>query len=534
MLHEGRTSKRKNGARGRLLLLGLCLIAGLHLCVDGRAQSGPDQQPAMAQSPPNSDSGSSQLTATKSAAVATPSSGDDGDAAADTGSTGATAGSAASQASAPSPTATGDSAAGWTPATAINSWLPHWLKMSGEFRDRFEGHTAYGFAPGDNDEFDLTRIRLGLDFTPDPYFHAFVQARDAEAFGEKNPADIATNMKDVFDLSQAYIEFRNGDSGWFSLKAGRQELYFGDERLLGRSYWSNASRDWDAVRLSLGADDVGSWLNHIGARLDLFAASVVKNYPTSFDEPQAGHNLYGMNLAMTKIVPRTTIEPYVYLKTVPSVTGTNKKSGDERLYTSGLRLAGTAPGGLDYRARYSLQTGNYADNSIHAWAGYGILGYTIPKTRFEPRFSIEYNYASGNKSINSDVRGTFDLLYPTTHQWDRITDLFGEENIRDLKPGFDFRPLAKLKVRFVYSDLHLASRYDGLYDTSGNVLVKVPKGGAQSTDIGNEADIYGTYDVNKRLQFGAGFGHLMTGAFLKETTPGANSSYPYGFLDYNF
>ena len=153
----------------------------------------------------------------------------------------------------------------------------------------------------------------------------------------------------------------------------------------------------------MGSDDVGDWLNHIGAHIDLFAASVVKNYPTSFDQVLPGQNFYGFNLAMT--IPRPTIEPYVYLKTLPSVKGADKKSGDERLYTSGLRLSGTIPGGFDHRARYPYQSGHYDNNTIDAWAYYGILGYTILRTRFEPRFSVEYNYANGNRGIGSSVTG---------------------------------------------------------------------------------------------------------------------------------
>ena len=419
-----------------------------------------------------------------------------------------------------------DPDAGWTPATYINAGLPHWLRFGGEFRDREEGRTAYGFKPGDNDAYGLTRLRLGFDVIPNSWFHAFVQARDSEVIGA-NPKNVTSSMKDVFDLSQAYLEFRNGENGWFSLKTGRQELLFGDERLVGRSNWSNASREFDAARLTLGTRD-------FGALLDVFASSVVKNYPTSLDRVQPGHNFYGGNLALTKIVPKATIEPYVYLKTQPSVVGADKKAGDERLYTSGLRWSGLIPGGFDYRARYSIQSGHFADNSIHAWAGYGILGYTIPRTRLDPRFSLEYNYASGNKAIGGPVVGTFDLLYPTTHQWGRITDLFGEQNIKDLKPGFDFRPTRRIRVYLVESNLSLASRYDSVYDNTGAVLVKVPKGGALSKDIGKEGDVYGTYDVNRRLQLGAGFGHLVAGRFLKEASPGGNSSYPYAFADYHF
>lgn len=522
MLNERHTT-RSNRPRNRkgLLLCTLCLTWGFSVGVNGRAQSSQDQTPAIAQD----SSASQQAAASQSAKPATQVTSAAHYAGVENNSNTAagTQGPISTSASAPPPAANAD--AGWTPATAINAWLPRWLKLSGELRDREEGRTGIGFNPGNDDAYGLTRVRIGFDITPTSWLHGFVQARDSEVIGA-NPKNVTSSMKDVFDLNQAYVEFRNGENGWFSLKTGRQEIYFGDEHLVGRSNWSNASRSFDAVRLTLGTVAKGEVL-------DVFAASVVKNYPTSFDEPVAGRDFYGITLTLTKLIPRATVEPYVYLKSVPSVKGADKIAGDERLYTSGLRWSGTLPDGFDYRARYSIQSGHFADNSIHAWAWYATLGYTIP-SRFQPRFSIDYNYASGARSIGGPVTGTFDLLYPTTHQWDRITDLFGEENIRDLKPGFDFKPTKKMKVYFRVSDLSLASRYDSLYDSTGAVSVKVPKGGALSNDIGKEGDVFGTYDVNRRLQLGVGFGHLYAGRFIKENSPGSSASYPYGSLDYTF
>jgi hypothetical protein len=176
-----------------------------------------------------------------------------------------------------------------------------------------------------------------------------------------------------------------------------------------------------------------------------------------------------------------------------------------------------------------------ADDPIHAWGGYGVLGYTIPKSRFQPRFSIEYAYASGNKSAGDHVIGTFDQLYPTTHGQRGITDLFAEENIKDLKPALDFKLVRKTKIVAMANHLSLASRFDGLYDAHSEALiVKVPTEGALSSSIGTVGDIYRTYDINPRLQLGAGVGHLYAGPFLKQNSSGASPSYPYVMLDYHF
>ena len=434
--------------------------------------------------------------------------------------------SGSARASVPTGTPAAGPEKGWTPAAYVNSRLPRWLRLSGQFRNRDEAPTAYSFTPGNNDAYALTHTVLDLDATPTSWLHAFVQARDAEVMGA-NPKNVTSSMKDAFDLAQAYIELRNADQGWFSLQVGRQQMLYGDERLVGRSDWSNASRSFDAVRLRLQS-------RAYGARVDVFASSVVKNYPTSHDRILPGQNFYGMNLTFAKLVPKATIEPYLYVRTLPSVTGVDKLRGNERLFTSGFRTNGTLRGGFDYKVRYSFQSGHLADDPIHAWGGYGVLGYTVSRQRLQPRFSIEYAYASGNKSMGNRVVGTFDQLYPTSHGQRGITDLFAEENIKDLKPAFDFKPLRKAKVVIMLNRLSLASRYDGLYDAhSVALIVKPPSGGALSSNIGTEADLYGTYDINPRLQFGAGIGHLYAGPFLKQNSAGASVTYPYIMLDYH-
>jgi hypothetical protein len=521
-------------AKKGLGLLALGLICSLPFPAAASAiASDQNQQPAAAQDSASQQADSSQSSSANTEPAAATSA-DHYSSATDATPSAGTAATPSPQSAAPTAAYIADPDAGWTPASYINAWFPSWLRLSGELREREEAHTGYGFTPGNDYGYDLSRIRIGFDITPNSWFHAFVQARDSEVIGGDVPPALLSNSKDVFDLNQAYVEFRNGENGWFSLKTGRQELYFGDERLIARSNWSNATRSFDAIRLTLGSDNVGPALNNIGARLDIFAASVVKDYPNSFDEPLPGQNFYGFNLALSKIVPWATIEPYVYLKTLPNVTGVDKKKGNEREYTSGLRLAGTIPGGVDYRGRYSFQSGHSADDPIRAWAYYGILGETIPRVPWQPRFSIEFNYASGNSYIGDKVVGTFDQLYPTTHQWERITDLFGEQNIKDWKPGFDFKPTKKMHVYFIVSDLSLASKDDSLYNNSGSVLIKVPKGGALSTDVGKEGDLYGTYDINRRLQVGMGYGRFYAGRFVKQNSGGADSAYPYGFLDYNF
>jgi hypothetical protein len=80
----------------------------------------------------------------------------------------------------------------------------------------------------------------------------------------------------------------------------------------------------------------------------------------------------------------------------------------------------------------------------------------------------------------------------------------------------------------------LASRHDGLYGSDGSLIVKAPKAGAFHADIGREIDCFAAYNVSPAVAFGAGIGHLYTGRFLKENTPGGPVTYPYLMMEYKF
>jgi hypothetical protein len=64
--------------------------------------------------------------------------------------------------------------------------------------------------------------------------------------------DVASNMRDVFDFRQGYLNFHYVSAQLF---VGRQELKFGDERVVGISDWTNNSRTWDGADLRIGAKD---------------------------------------------------------------------------------------------------------------------------------------------------------------------------------------------------------------------------------------------------------------------------------------
>jgi hypothetical protein len=411
-----------------------------------------------------------------------------------------------------------------SPLHYVNQALPSWLHFSGEFRDRAEGRTAYGFKAGIDDAYDLTRLRLNLDVAPKKWVRAFVQGQDARALGI-DPSHLNSTLKDVFDLRQAYLEVKTGDKDGVSLRVGRQELIFGVERLVGGSDWTNTSRSFDAVRLGVTQGR---------AHVDIIAASVVAIDTVRFDKHVPGQNLYGAYASFADVLPKSTFQPYFLWKTVPHVTSEEGAPGSADVYTAGFRSVGNLPAGFDYATEMAKQMGHFSNDDIVAWAGYWIVGYTVPGVPLKPRLSVEYDYATGDKARGDGRAGTFDQLYPTNHSYYGIVDMEGWRNLRDFRSGINLVPHHTVKLTFDYNWFWLASAHDGLYNAAGTLIVKPPASGAAHTDVGSEADIIFNYSPVSQVIIGCGFGHLFPGRFLKENSPGSGTSFPYGFLTYRF
>jgi hypothetical protein len=202
---------------------------------------------------------------------------------------------------------------------------------------------------------------------------------------------------------------------------------------------------------------------------------------------------------------------------------------DEQAY--GFRFKGVAMKHLDYSAEWIGERGNDGPNRIDAWGTTFGAGYRIERVRWRPRVFWQYDYASGDKNPTDGVHGTFDTMYPTAHDRFGITDQFGWQNIVAERAGVTIEPRRRWTVTGQYLDFWLASATDALYNTSGGVIVRDTTG-SSGTHIGQEADVYTWYELNRHVNVGVGVGHLMGGQFLDKLTKGPNYNYPYFAINF--
>ncbi len=439
----------------------------------------------------------------------------------------ASAGSPATPAAPPSPkpeaqVAKADPPA-WSPFDAVNEALPKWLSFSGQVRTRVEGYTGGGFNSANEDAYVLTRIWLNVKVQPTSYLKFFAQSQDAHALA-KNDNPPGPPFRDTMNLRQAYMEVGDVEKQAVGFRFGRQELEFGEGRLIGALPWANTARTFDGFHASFTGN---------GFRIDGFAARVVRIIPNNFDENTPGNNLYGLYTSFKKLVPKATVEPYFFWRRQSALRSELGVPGISNFGTYGIRWVGKLPAGFDYNTDFAGQDGSLGSESIGAWANHVVLGYTIPKVRYAPRFFAEYNHATGDNSPTDNKKGTFDQLYPTGHDKWGLTDQVGWQNMHHIRSGMEFKLNKKWMATGRYNSYWLADAHDALYNAGGGVIARVAAGTA-GRFVGQGFDLITAYNFNSRLMFSGGFGKIFSGTFLKNATPGASYNYPYAMLTYNF
>jgi hypothetical protein len=414
-------------------------------------------------------------------------------------------------------------AAALRPSDALNSQLPRWLRFSGEYRVRVEGFAGGGFQQDTEDAYWLNRVRVNMSLIPANWLKLQFQAQDAQALG-KNAKPHGPPFEDTMDLRTAYVELMDPENSALGLRVGRQELVFGEQRLVGHVSWLNTARTFDAVRATV---------RYKGYRLDAFAASVVNIREDELNKRADGNNFHGAYGSINSLVPKAVIEPYAFWRLAPRLTTERGTVGNLDFKTVGLRWVGKLPLNFDYGTEIAGQVGSIGSDDVSAWAGHWLLGYTVAAAPYTPRLVAEYNYASGDEVPGDGTRGTFDQLYPTAHDKYGLTDQVGWRNIHHSRLGVEFKPQPKWLVTGNYHSWWLASPRDGLYSATSALVARRTDGSA-GRHVGQELDVQVVYSLSPQMQVSGGYAYLFPGTFLKNTTPGNAYQFPYWMISYAF
>ena len=286
------------------------------------------------------------------------------------------------------------------------------IKLSGEVRVRSELDARTSGAG--SDQATLLRTRLTVLAEVGEEMNALIQISDSRAFGEETNS-LTDASADRLDVHQAYIAWSTGEK--VRLRAGRQEIAFADERLVGTVNWANVTRAFDGVRLTLVHE--GWTLDGFAAVLDERAALLsIGLDPRANQDAASDRSLYGLWAANSNV-------DLFALADRNATDGASRTDIDR--FTLGAR-GREQLGSVALEATAVLQLGHQTQagaprQDIEAFllTANGTYGFAGP---LRGRLGIQVDYLSGDETPLNDSFGGFNTLYATNHKFYGYMDLF--------------------------------------------------------------------------------------------------------------
>lgn len=400
------------------------------------------------------------------------------------------------------------------------------IEIGGQIRLRIENPDNFDLEDGkyDRDSFIYLRTRLGFKAVIQENLWAYIQIQDSRIMGEE--ASTAADEEGL-DLHQGWLEIHKMMGTNLSLRLGRMELSYGEQRLIGAFGWSNVGRSFDGGLL---------YMDSAFGRLDIFAAKVDEGSQpppvpqTGFEQDE--EEIYGLYLSLNTILPKGVLQFYTFLhiddimNDSPVMAGAD---GDLSEYTVGLRATTAfkflhfgAEGAYQFGSRDSGMPTGGGDETISAWALHARI-YAQPDISIKPKFGLELNIASGDDDPTDDKWETFDNLFPTNHNKYGYMDLLSWKNMQNLRIMTGVYP-GKFAFEVDYHFMRKMEAEDAWYKANGKV--KIAGDPAFDNEIGQEIDVLMKYKHSKALSFLAGYSYFFAGDLVKDyiASTGGNDS----------
>lgn len=433
-------------------------------------------------------------------------------------------------------------------APAFTNW-----DIGGQVRARFEAKSGFA-VPGTgansvdfskatpDNNYWLLREKIHVGWQPVSWLNVFGEARDSSSWNDKrNPEP----EEDAIDLHQGYVVLGDPKSFPVTAKVGRQELSYGDERLIGAFDWNNIGRVFDAAKLRFEKD--AFWVDAFGGRIVL-ANDGEFNVANDYDW------FSGVYASTRTLIPKQESQIYFLSRNTSSksptaTTGSPQTGGPTArdIYTLGLRFK-SLPGQFDswdYDGELAGQFGDFFEPALakdlthQAFAGHVAGGYTWRDAWSTPRAGLEYNYATGDSDPTDNKHGTFENLFPTNHKFYGFMDFVSWQNIHDARLTTSAKPAKGLTITADYHLFWLADTADFFYGANGAARRTGGYGIQTGNDnyLGSEIDLIATYQVKSFGAVQAGYGHFFRGDYIKQSlaaTGSQDADWFYAQLTFNF
>ncbi len=397
-------------------------------------------------------------------------------------------------------------------------WQDYSLAVGGQYFARGDLRDSADFNAATDDHalaFEQ-RARLTVRASAKERVGLLLELQDVRAWGsEPNTVTVTPNT----GLHQGFLDLKA--TSWLDVRIGRQELSYGEDRLIGNLDWAMSARAFDGLFVRVTASP--------SVTLDAFG--MMLKPPAWLVADAGGGRFHNSGSYFTGLYARARFGKAgfdVYglgLLEDPGSAALGPGKDSNRL-TLGARGFATL-GGLAVVGEGAFQTGKVGAAQDTQLAGAFALKatYTFASAWGAPYVLGEFSGASGDGTPGDGVEHTFHQLFPTGHAHLGYMDFVGWQNVVAARGTIGFRP----KGAHVWLDVHHFRAWDpkgAWYAANGTVFLAADPARV-SGNMGTELDLSVTVPVFENVSLAGNVSVFMPGleALARGTAPST-----WGFL----
>jgi Alginate export len=397
------------------------------------------------------------------------------------------------------------------------------ISFGGDLREQYQyfDNQSFGDGPPGTKKTDVGQLwhRLMVHSQLDigSKTRIFLQLNSTFRFFNPNPLTPEIDENQL-SLHQAFIDYQLHKK-WM-IRAGRQEIIYGNSRLLSFREGPNTRLTFDGVVVKYRSGPT---------TIDVLAMTPVTSRQKVFDDTSFEDALLGV-YGTTSVVPKKLLLDYYFINFTSNRRRYNYVAGKETRQIFGSRLF-SKNDRLNYELEATYQTGTFNALTINAYGLSGDISYVLA-TKHNLILGIAANYISGDKARNDQILNTYNPLFSRPQYG--LAAPIGSINIESVNPYLKISPIKKVTVFALVYFMQRQSNQDGTYSPGAEQLLprRMELYTSVNRRIGTQYALETNYSLSKNLSIGVDGAWFKAGRYVKETGSGQNITYVSGRISY--
>ncbi|MEH6703469.1 MAG: alginate export family protein [Galbibacter orientalis] len=394
------------------------------------------------------------------------------------------------------------------------------VSFGGDIRTQYLLMNNEGWDPAskDGDGYMLTRWLLHADLHLSKRIRIFAEMQSALTSSRNISIPVEDNP---LEAHQLFIDYKPFKRSLLTLRAGRQEVSYGSQRLISVRDAPNSRRSFDGVKAIYNGDHIKTDMFYLHAVIDKggvfddFSSSDLRLWGTFLDINASKKNLH-FNFYYLGF----------YNKNALFYDG----SGIEKRNTIASRVYRNS-GRWWYDLEGGYQFGSIGERNISAWSIALATSYQFSFIKYTPVIELKADLISGDIDDTDIRQQSLNTMFGPGAYFGMAAPI-APSNLMDIHPGVKLKLSDKVLFNCDYAFLWRYSIEDGIYRP--NMRPFFEDNETSSRYIGSQVSGVFIFKPNRHISLLGGGSWFNSGAYLKSVTAGSNILFGFASAQLKF